>query len=81
MQKFHFYSNLDIDELLDAKQKEALKSIISKNLSLDDLRAHLEANLDLNDADKKILFKIWKLHGAAILKIIENPVSNITSGI
>ena len=66
---------------MDQKQKEALKVIISKNLSLDDLRAHLEANLDLNEADKKLVFKIWKLHGAAIMKIIESPVSNITSGI
>ena len=37
--------------------------------------------MDLNDAGRKTVFKVWKAHGPAILRLIEAPVSNISSGI
>ena len=52
-----------------------------QNFSLDELRTYLENNMDLNDQQRKILFKFWKTHGANIMQIIERPVSNYTQGI
>ena len=45
-------------------------------MSLDQLRDYLENVNNLDEQEKKIIFKFWKTHGASILKIIEKPVSN-----
>ena len=54
---------LDINEMLDEDQKEALKNVIMQNLSVDMLRTFLDNNLDLNDNGRKLVFKVWKAHG------------------
>ena len=45
------------------------------------LRTYLDNNLDLNDNGRKLVFKVWKAHGQAIMRLIEAPVSNISSGV
>ena len=52
-----------------------------QNFSLDELRTYLENNMDLNDTQRKIVFKFWKTHGPSIMQIIERPVSNYTQSI
>ena len=39
----------DLNELLDDSTQEQLKSVIRQNLSTDDLRVHLENNLEINE--------------------------------
>ena len=58
-----------------------MKHIIGQNFSNDDVRSYLESNLDLNEGQKKLVFKFWKAHGSRIMRIIEKPVSNQTQGI
>ena len=72
---------LDLNEVLDEDQKNVLIHIIKENFSLDDLRLYLENNLDLNESQKKMLFKFWKTHGGAMMKLISDPVSNNCQGI
>ena len=72
---------LDLNEVLDEDQKNVLIHIIKENFSLDDLRLYLENNLDLNESQKKMLFKFWKTHGGAMMKLISEPVSNNCQGI
>ena len=66
----------DLEEALDESSQEVVKHIIGQNFSNDELRSYLEANLDLNEGQKKLVFKFWKAHGGRIMKIIEKPVSN-----
>ena len=55
--------------------------IIKENYSLDDLRTYLENNLDLDESQKKMVFKFWKTHAAQINQLISKPVSNSCHGI
>ncbi len=53
----------DLTENLDDQSQETVKHIISNNYSSDDLRAYLESNLELQESQKKMIFKFWKAHG------------------
>ena len=82
IQTIHFINTFsDLVELLDETAQECTKHVIMHNFSLDELRTYLENNMDLDDAQRKLVFKYWKTHGANIMQIIERPVSNYTQGI
>ena len=37
--------------------------------------------MDLNETQKKMVFKFWKTHGGSILKLLEKPTANRNNGI
>ena len=63
-------------EALDETTIEALKEVIKTNPSLDELRTSLEGNFDLNESQRKMVFRFWKTHGAAMMRLIQKPVSH-----
>ena len=71
----------DLNDLLDEKTQYSLMNVIRSNYSLDDLRTFLEKDLELKEAQKKMLVKFWKVHGRSVMQLIEEPVSNNTQGI
>ena len=73
--------SLDFYENLDQSCQNAIKTVIKENYSFDELRSYIESNLELNEGQRKLVFKFWKIHGAEIMRMIKAPVANQTQGI
>ena len=55
---------------MDDECKNVLMHVVQQNYSLDELRAFLEKNLELNEQQKKMVIRFWKTHGQTIINII-----------
>mmetsp|Transcript_8535 Transcript_8535/g.14392 ORF Transcript_8535/g.14392 Transcript_8535/m.14392 type:complete len:176 (-) Transcript_8535:83-610(-) len=81
----------DIYELLDEEGLKALREIIRRNLTTDDAREYLdgvaegtsqgEVAINLDEQQKKIVFKVWKQFRGKIMGLLNKQVSNQTQGI
>ena len=41
---------------------------------------YLDDDLELDESNRKIIYKFWKAHGANMMRLIQTPVSNVTQG-